>query len=253
MSFPSDEDLADIFSLDDLLPNISTESVAEALNGFSIPLIATKDFEWLATAIRRSLAITIREERNGPDRPSNVEIRSDLQRLATMSESTWLELTRCSGAAEARLWDYAWHTWDGDGGTDVGEGIIIGPPSDTKRFENAVRELEWLASFMRMAAGATHVPRGPWRDVERKRLRQERAQYLAVIFEAAFARKVSSNNFPHDSRHAAPTPFMEFYRRIITLAFDAHETSNLPDVVKAACREHRVFPAQFGEGIIPGL
>lgn len=252
MSFADDQEFADFVGLDHLLPNVSAESVTDALEGFPILVSKTKDFGWLAMAIRRSLAITISSMSGGPNRTSNVDIKSELERLATVSESAWLELIQCNGAAGARLWDYAHHNWDGEGGMEV-DGVIIGQPSDNKRFENAVRELEWLASFMRMAARATHVPRGPWRDAERKRVRQERAQYLAVIFEATFGQKVSSNNYPHDARHLSPTPFMEFYRRIITLAFDAHETSNLPDVVKAACREHRACPARFGEGVIPGL
>lgn len=252
MSFADNQEFAAFVGLDHSLPNVSAESVAQALDDFPIPILKSKDFEWLATAVRRSLAITIRNASDCPDRTSNVDIRSELERLATISGATWLELTKCSSSAEARLWDYAWQNWDGEGGMEV-EGVIIGQPFDTKRFENVIRELEWLSGFMRRAAGATLVPRGPWRDSERKRMRQERAQYLAVIFEAAFGQKVSSNNYPHDARHKSPTPFMEFYRRIITLALDPHETSNLAEVVKAACREHRAFPAQFGEGIIPGL
>ena len=81
----------------------------------------------------------------------------------------------------------------------------------------------------------------------------ERAQYLAPIYEAAFGQPVSANNFPTDARIKAQTPFMDFYGRMVTLAFGARETANLTEVVKAACRLHRQHPAEFAEGIIPGL
>ena len=122
-----------------------------------------------------------------------------------------------------------------------------------RRFKAAVAELDWLVSFTREAATTTPTQRGPWRQSERKRLRVERGQYLAPIFEAAFGQPVSANNFPNDARHKAPTPFMDFYSRMVTLAFGARGTSNLSEVVKAACQLHRQHPAQFAEGIIPGL
>ena len=135
----------------------------------------------------------------------------------------------------------------------MGDGIVMGEPSDYRRFKAAVAELDWLASFMRDAAKATPSQRGPWRQSEGKRLRVERGQYLAPIFEAAFGQPVSANNFPTDARIKAQTPFMDFYGRMVTLAFDAHETANLTEVVKAACQLHREHPAEFAEGIIPGL
>jgi hypothetical protein len=81
----------------------------------------------------------------------------------------------------------------------------------------------------------------------------ERGQHLARIYEAAFGKLVTANNYPNDARHKAPTPFMDFYSRMVTLAFGGRETSNLAEVVKAACQLHREDPAQFAEGIIPGL
>ena len=120
-------------------------------------------------------------------------------------------------------------------------------------FKAAVAELDWLAGYLRAAAKTTASQRGPWRQSEQKRLRVERGQYLAPIFEAAFGQPVSANNFPNDSRHKAPTPFMDFYSRMVTLALGARETSNLAEVVKAACQLHRQHPARFAEGVIPGL
>lgn len=240
---------------DHILPMVTREAVAVALEGFALSLLPGRDMDWLAIAVRRSLAITIRNGSDGPERTSNADIRAELERLSGLAGSTWLELFQCDHAANSRLWDHAWRHWDGDGdgGADISGGIVVGEPSDYRRFEAAVAELEWLAGFMREAANATESQRGPWRQSEEKRLRVERGQYLAPIFEAAFGQSVSANNFPNDARHKAPTAFMDFYRRMVVLAFGARETVNLAEVVKAACQLHRQHPAQFAEGIIPGL
>lgn len=239
--------------LDSFLPVVTPEAVATAMNGFALSLRPERDLDWLATAVRRSLAISIRFSRNSPERTSNADIRAALERLAGLVESTWLELFQCNDAADCRLWEHAWQHWDGQGGADCGDGKVMGEPSDYRRFKAAVAELDWLASFMREAAKTTESQRGPWRQSEEKRLRVERGQYLALIFEAAFGQPVSANNYPNDARHKASTPFMDFYSRMVGLTFGPRENSNLTEVVKAACQLHRQKPAQFADGIIPGL
>ncbi len=253
MSFADEEEFASWLNRDDWLKQVSDQAVFDALADFPLTLLEGRDMAWLATAVRRSLAITMRHVEDGPDRTSNYEIRTELGRLAELAESTWLELFECNQAADSRLWDHAWQYWSGEGGTAFGSSGVIGEPSEYRRFKAAIAELDWLAGFLRSAAEATPSQPGPWRQSEGKRIRVERAQYLATIFEAAFGRRVSANNYPNDARHRAPTPFMDFYSRMVTLAFGARETSNLAEVVKAACQRHRQQPAQFAEGVIPGL
>lgn len=253
MSFADEEEFAAFLGRDDWLKQVSDEAVSNALDGFPLTLSEGRDMAWLAMAVRRALAISMRHPEDSPERTSNANIRAELERLAAVAGSTWLELFQCDHAADSRLWDHAWHHWDGEGGKDVGNGMIMGEPSDYRRFKAAVAELDWLASFMREAAKTTASQRGPWRQSEEKRLRVERGQYLAPIYEAAFGQPVSANNFPTDARIRAQTPFMDFYGRMVTLAFGARETANLTEVVKAACQLHRQHPAEFAEGIIPGL
>lgn len=253
MSFADSDEMAAFFGRDHMLPAVTREAVVRALEGFPLSLLPNRDMDWLATAVRRSLAISIRSGSDSPQRTSNADIRAELDRLAGIVGSTWRELFECDWNAQARLWDYAWRRWDGEGGKKMDDGSIIGEPLMYVRFKAAVRELDWLEGFMREAAGATKRQRGPWRQSEEKRLRVERGEYLAPIFEAAFGQPVSANNFPNEARHKAPTAFMDFYQRMVTLAFGARETANLAEVVKAACQLHRECPAEFGEGIIPGL
>lgn len=252
MSFADEEEFAAFIGRDDWLKQVSDEAVSNALNGFPLTLSEGRDMAWLAMAVRRALAISMRHPEDSPERTSNANIRAELERLAAVAGSTWLELFQCDHAADQRLWDHAWHHWDGEGGTDVGNGMVMGEPSDYLRFKAVIAELDWLASFMRDAAKATPSQRGPWRQSEEKRLRVERGQYLAPIFEAAFDQQVSANNWPSGT-HRGPSAFMDFYQRMVALAFNEQATPDISGVLKAACHLHRQHPAQFAEGIIPGL
>lgn len=252
MSFADDAEFAAFIGRDHMLPAVTPEAVARALAGFALPLAPGRDMDWLAMAVRRSLAISMPNISDGPERTSNADICDELERLAALTGATWLELFQCDHAADSRLWDHAWRHWDGEGGTDVGDGMVMGEPSDYRRFKAAVAELDWLASFIREAAKATDVPRKQWRNPERKALRIRRGQYLAPVFEAAFGQAASANNWP-SGKDRNPTAFMDFYGRMIALAFGEQATPNISGVLKAACRLHRQHPAQFAEGIIPGL
>lgn len=253
MSFADDEEFYEVVTGGHHFASVTAEAVSSALKGFTPPLLPGKDMGWLAMAIRRSLGIAVRDFDRSPKRTSNVEIRTELERLAGVAGSAWTELFLCDHAAEAHLCDHSWRDRKSSGGTDIGDGIVIAEPSDFLRFKAAVRELDWVSSFLREAAKTTKRQRGPWRQSEEKGLRVERAQYLAPIFETAFGVHVSANNFPNDVRHKAPTSFMDFYQRVVALAFGQREATNLAEVVKAACRLHRQRPATFGEGLIPGL
>lgn len=242
MSFADDTKFAAFIERDNWLPMVTRDAVASALEGFALPVQPDRDMDWLAMAVRRSLASSMRNISDGSERTSNAEIRAELERLASLAGSTWLELFQCDHAVDSRLWDIGWHPRNGEG-----------ERSDFDRFKDAVAELDWLASFLRQAARKTESQHGPWRQSERKRLRIERGQYLAPVFEVTFGHPVTANNWPSDARHATPTPFMDFYQRMVAIAFGEQATQDLPGVLKAACQHHRELPARFAEGIIPGL
>ncbi len=228
------------------LNKVTRDALAKTLEGFALTLEPGRDLDWLAMAVRRALSISMREESDGPQRTSNTDIRKELERLAELAGSTWRELFECKHSVDYRLWTIAWRHWDGEDGN-------VSEPADYRRFKAAVGELDWLTRFLRQAARETESPRGSWRSKERKWLRIERGQFLAPIFEAAFGQPVSANNFPNDARHKAPTAFMDFYQRMVALAFGEQATADLSGVLKAACQLHRKHPLQFDEGIIPGL
>lgn len=230
---------------DHRLLTVTRETVARALEGFPIPLLPDRDMDWLTMAVRRALAIAKRDKRRGPERTSNADIRADLERLAELAGQTWLKLVECDLATDDRIHTIAWRHWDGEGGN-------VSEPQEYRRYRAALVELEWLAGFLHKAAMETESPKGSWRAKERRWLRIERGRNLAPIFEAAYGKLVSANNWPSDKEHEA-SAFMDFYQRLVALAFGENVTPDLSGVLKEVCQRHRQDPVQFDEGVIPGL
>lgn len=253
MSFADEPAFAAFVGRDDMLPAVTPVAVTKALAGFALPLSPGRDMEWLAMAVRRSLAIAEPHISEGPKRTPNTKIRAELEGLATSTEKAWRKLFECSDDAESRLWWFALSRWAGEGGIDAETGVVIGDPSEHRRFKAAIGELDWVVGFLREAARTIPVQTGPWGQSAQRELRTQRGQYLAVIFEAAFDVPVSANNFPTDKTVNAPTPFMDFYVKMVTLAFGNIEATNFTEVVKDACKRHSQGPARFGDGVIPGL
>jgi hypothetical protein len=130
--------------------------------------------------------------------------------------------------------------------------MVMGDPILHKRYKKAVQEVDWLASFLKEVARETNEQRGPWRQAEWAKIRLERALVLAPIFETAFAKIPTGNNYPSGT-HKNPTDFMKFYQAMVHLAFEEAATPNLPKVIKDACRIHRDSPATFSKGMLPTL
>lgn len=241
-------DAAALLGLDTHLPHVATDSVRAALNGFALPLTPARDMDWLSMAVRRALAICDKTRLRSPNRTSNTVIRSELLRLAKLAEAFHLELSRFDPEVDSALWLHAARYWEGDL-FEAGDDSSFG---HTHMVE-VIDEIEWIGMFLRDAAASLQNQRGPWKQSEQKRHRVKYAKYLAAVYEAAFGQPVSANNFPTDARIKAQTPFMDFYGRMVTLAFGPREAANLTEVVKAACRSHRQRPVEFGESIIPRM
>ena len=162
MSFADDAEFDAFMGRDHLLPGMTPEAVAKALEGYALAILPDKDLDWLAMAVRRALGFTIPNISDGPNRTSNSEIRAELERLAGLAGSTWERLFTCDPAADRHLWEFALQNWEGEEGTDIGNGLAIGEPSDYKRFKSAVAELDWLSGFFRQAARSVESQLGPW-------------------------------------------------------------------------------------------
>lgn len=246
---PDDDEVFYPEPLDLKLTQVSTEAVAEALTGFNLPLASGKDLSWLAMAVRRSLGIAIMFQR---PMESSSEIRTELRRLAGLAETTWMELFRYRVDIDRQLTRFA-YLRDYDENLQSLDNDSWRAPKEYSRYNTAIAELNWLGQFLRSAADATRSQAGPWRQSEERRRRIERGHFLALVFESAYGVAVSANNFPNDPRHNLPTAFMDFYQRMVKLAFGENVTPDLSGVLKASCQLHRNNPVQLAEGVIPNL
>ncbi len=240
MSLADKSELNAFIYRDHMLPKVTPQAVADALDGFALPRVRNRSTDWLAMAVRRALAATLRNVGETPDRPKNADVRDELKGLATTAKEAWLAIWQRSPCSDSRIWDHAWRCWDGEGGNEVGDGITIGDPADHRRFNAALAELDWLGSFLHRAAEATEAQPPRWREAERRELRIERAQYLFPIFEATFE-PVQLNTFT------------DFYQRMVWLAFEEGDIPDLEALISEMKRRHDRAPVTFNPDFIPGL
>lgn len=249
MSFADDDELASFIGGDHLLPMITARALGQALDGFAVPLRSGIDLSWLAKVTRRALVSTLRYTLDGPDRPRNADIREELKELAELARATSLALWDQSAAANGELFRHAFANWDHSNGVHA----AADPDFAYNRIFRAARELEWVSTFLAQAAEAVKSQPPNWRGKAIRDLRTFRGYVLAAIYEEAFGQAITVNNWPTDPRHNAPTPFMDFYRRVMEIAFGEQATPNLSKVLKDARRHHRSNPIALAEWHALGL
>lgn len=232
------EEMQRFFARDDMLPHVTPAAVSEALKVSGLPLQPRYSMDWLATAVRRALAITIRHVSERPDRQSNRETKRELENLANRAGKLWLAIQGRSDAADSATWLHSFKIWNGEGGEEVVSGIVMGTPADSRRFHLALAELDWLSSFLRDAAKSLEKQKPRWPEAETRQIRIERAEYLAPIFKTAFG----VNELIR---------FRDFYQAMVTLAFNEDDIPDLEALITEARRRHSQTPAAFAEGVIP--
>lgn len=239
---------------DDMLPHVTTEAVQDALRDFPLHLSKDRSFEWLAMAVRRALAITIRHIDDNPEeRVSNAHIREDIDQGRRLADSARQYLLNQTSPVDDHLWHHAWRTSELQA-IDAGHRRHpTNVPSDYLRFQAALKELDWLVEFLGKAGESVEGQSSAWRRTARKDLRVERAYCLAPIFEVAFGEKITVLPVGSDPRFDTLTPFMRFYSEMMSLAFKTLDENGLLGVLRKAQRLHRKHPIQFAAGLIPGL
>lgn len=232
---PAEGEMDRFFARDHMLPHVTAEAISEALQGFQSQCSFSMD--WLATAVRRALAITIRHVSDGPERQSNRKTKADLKKLASRAGKLWLAIQQRSDATDSAAWDFAWRHSSLEGETTI-DGMTIGSPSDYRRFSEALQQLDWLSSYLGDAAASIKTQAPRWPEAEARQIRIERAEYLAPIYKTAFGL-------------AELTGFGDFYQRMVALAFSEGDIPDFEALISEARRRHSTTPATFAEGVIP--
>lgn len=225
--------------LDTMLPGVTAEAVEKRLSGHKhLRLAKGYDWNWLATATRRALAIAHRYGTSHPDDPmraSDKQVRDELRAVARKARALMKLLRSLSPEAISKVQE--------------------GDDADYDRLISAAYN---LASRPEQAAKTIKVPRKQVRSPQRKQMRVDWARYLAPVFEAAFGQNVTVANNTATTHHLALeklSPFQFFYLSMAEIAFgnEGRADTDIVGVTKAARTLHRKQPLAFTPGIIPGL
>jgi hypothetical protein len=227
------------------LSHITGDTMRTALDGFSLKFADGSNYESLAVEVGDALARTIPPETLDPSRLSNADIRDKLAKLAQLATDLDKEISHLDAHSDNRLKSAAFQ----NGGFVNYIAFIFSDESEYLRFKAAASQLSFLADVLQSAARSTEHQAAKWRRSEQRRLRVWRGEVLIPIFESAFGKKITLNASPSDARHRAATPFMDFYQRMVELAFGEGKTADLPGVLKAARKSVNV---RICDALLPG-
>jgi len=253
-----DEELAAFIGRDDWLPMITDSAVSKVASGLNLKLSPGKNWKWVAMIIRRALAMTIPHPNEGPNRPTNAEVRDEILRRARLIQKSWKDLVSYESNnglddnVDSLIFAYSAHHWT----DEKAFAIESGTPPLFSRYRRALAEMDWLGGYLERISKSVKRQSGPWKQSKERSLRLERAELLAEIFHSAFGTRPTANNWAPgggDARHVNPTPFMSFYQAIVSIAFNEHSTPNLSEILKIACYRHREKRPELNERIFPGL
>ena len=245
MSRSGNDLMTELMLSEPTIAKLTESAVAEALAGFELK--PKREMLWIARAIQGAVYATLPSADERSDRPSNAEVRDEILKLARDCSKLWLDLSDRSHAADSAIWDRAFRNWISRVG-DNHETIKIGEPSDYTAFSDALRQLEWISSFLKGAAVALERQPPNWRRAELREQRVIRAQFLSAIYEEAFGVQPTVNTWPTAKSLG---PWADFYQRIVALAFGERATPNLEAVLDEARRRDKSDRVTFGPGVIP--
>jgi len=236
--------IAELILSEPTIAKLTEAAVAEALVNFELE--PRREISWIARAIQGALYASLRPADERSDRPSNVQIRDELQKLADDCSKLWLRLSERSGEADQSVWHSAFRAWVDEG--DELDTIEIGEPTEYKRFGETLLELDWLSAFLKRAANSLERQSPNWRRAVQREERIVRAHFLSPIYEQAFGATPTINTWPTAKSLG---PWADFYQRVVALAFGERATPNLEEVLDEARRRDKADRVSFGDGVIP--
>lgn len=218
------------------LSHVTGGAVKAALVGCRLELAANWNYEILAAEVRTALASTITPENLDPERVSNAEIKNKLLNLSKSVRILCDETKNLHSLVDDKL---IRTSFKGDGFVNF-IGFILSQDSRYRMFHEISANLSFMADFLDDAAENTEQQASKWRQNEQRRQSVWRGERLIPVFESAFGRKITINGWPYDPRHAAATPFMDFYRRMVKLAFGGDNINDLSGVLNEARKSAKV-------------
>jgi hypothetical protein len=223
--------------LDSMLPHVTAEAVERGLTDCSLTLVEGRNVDWLAVAVRRSMAMTVRSHSEGPNQKSATKARKELLAARDKAGKAWQSIFGLPDEAKEILSRYAFEK--GPEVVKEKDGLELSRPALMDRYTSAVQELEWLHTFLSQAYRTTSSAKPNWRSNVAREMRVERALYLFPVFRAAFDREPTANPAPYDALYTA-SDFMRFYESMMILVFSDDSIPDLPGVIWDALKRDKL-------------
>jgi hypothetical protein len=221
--------------LDKILPNVTSEAVAEVMQGFPLPLAGGWGLARLATVVRRLLARGPRPKScltNGHRGSPYFIEKNSIKKMSRKAETTAHTLKNVEMSIRGRIIGLAMIL-------NNGENQKIDYVGAMRRYDDIIKELEWLTNLLGVVASSIKKPAPKWEAATDREWRIDAGWGLAAIYEVAFERRPTAHKSESDD-----TPFMKFFQRMMALAFGLGGGG--PDfkaIAIAACKRHRDSPA----------
>lgn len=240
--------------------HVTPEATDSTLCDFELP--AKKSSEWLAAQIREALFRSIGTEEEIEDYPGKNALRKEISAIADAIGEARRHFAERSKHAESVLRQHS--RYDGFGHQHNWHRPIHKQP-DALDCLDCARSQEWVESSNYLEVGSTEWQRframvcgmleleeylraasaaqlsstepSRWRAAEKKKGRIRFAVNLATVFEEAYGREATVNNWADGSGDPILGPWPKFFNRIACLALKLDRVPDLSRLLKAARRE----------------
>jgi len=237
--------------------HITPEAVMRALDGF--PLQARKSVDWLAGEVRSTFVCAILSEEDIDDQPASAVIHAELYAIADalkaaisrfQERSDWAEGVLRSFAKNNKGWREMVTDLDlrfvpierlddleaGKGDWWVKESIARAQISDDWHdFRHSISGVISAEEYIRQAADQICKPQPPrWRSAMKRPGRVSFAIELSGVFEEAYGRSATVNNWPDGSGRPKGGHWADFFGRVARLALRVDHIPDLLGLLKEA-------------------
>lgn len=251
--------------------HLTEEAVQTALEEF--PLQSQQSFRWLTGSIRRAFIVTVSDKIE--DYPGTVHVKNELMQISSALNTVIQKLENRSEWAEGVLRTKAlvaaydtYGDWDGipsEGLSDeeksdlqyqrdaaLHEDYLWWADDSLKLAKaspewNAVRQqmsgLYALQSYVEAATDEFCAKDDPprWRDMQRRKTRINFAAWLSAVFEVAYQRQATVNNWSDEVGRPKLGPWPDFFNRICCLAFRLDRIPDMHGILKDARRKYKLY------------
>lgn len=219
------------YSGDHIYAHLTTELLSDSLHDFRLQLIEGVTIDWVASSVRRVLAMISPSPPGMPKKLlSNTEKRKKLRGFSARLQAVRDEFETLEHDVLGTL-----------------NLVMNGESKD--HFDLGLNYLDWMKDTVELCA--SHIIRDStkWRSGAKRMLRVRQAWYLSPVYARAFGREPTYSDYAN-SKDLGPWP--EFFQRVIVAA-ERDKVKGLREVVKEARTKHMKTPFEFPDSFIPDL